>query len=67
MKRGFVVGDLPNDINIVMLKSIILFFFLNFLFSFFLGSLDLFSTDGKEIVIMLLKKLWLSFFIVFGI
>ena len=50
-----------------MLESIILLF-LNLLFSFFLGSLDLFSTDGKEIVIMILKKLWLSFFfIVFGI
>lgn len=53
-------------INIVMFESIILLF-LNLLFFSFLGSLDLFSTDGKEIVIMILKRLWLSFFIVFGI
>ena len=49
-----------------MLESIILFIF-EFSLFLFLGSLDLFSTDGKEIVIMILKKLWLSFFIVFGI
>ena len=49
-----------------MLESIILFIF-EFTLFLFLGSLDLFSTDGKEIVIMILKKLWLSFFIVFGI
>ena len=34
MKRGFVVGDLPNDINIVMLESIILFIFEFTLFLF---------------------------------
>ena len=50
----------------ILLYCIILFIF-EFTLFLFLGSLDLFSTDGKEIVIMILKRLWLSFFIVFGI
>ena len=45
--------------------KVLYYYFFNLLFSFFLGSLDLFSKDGKEIVIMILKRLWLSFFYCF--